>query len=152
MKKNYNKEQAQLSAELALQFQATEGLYGKGGKVLEATRELQESAKVYPTLKKATNMALRGKSTLKSLGNGMYCLNGQNCKISGIVQSAKCDTKCENLVASELAIGHWQSKYNYYTKLLSNTIGHKKSEAQVEYLKLEQQFFKEALEYYGVTP
>jgi len=152
MKKNYNKEQAQLSAELALQIQATEGLYGKGGKVLEATRELQENAKVYPTLKKATNMALRGKSTLKSLGNGMYCLNGQNCKISGIVQSAKCNTKCENLVASELAIGHWQSKYNYYTKLLSNIIGHKKSEAQVEYLKLEQQFFKEALEYYGVTP
>lgn len=152
MKKNYDKEQAQLSAELALQIQATEGLYGKGGKVLEATRELQESAKVYPTLKKATNMALRGKSTLKSLGNGMYCLNGQNCKISGIVQSAKCNTKCENLVASKSSIAHWQSKYNYYSDLLANVIDHKKSAAQIVYLELEQQFFKEALEYYGVNP
>ncbi len=152
MKKNYEKEQAQLSAELALQIQATEGLYGKGGKMLEATRDLNESAKIYPTLKKATDMALRGKSTLKSLGNGMYCLNGQDCKITGIVQSAKCNKKCENLVASKDAIAHWKLKYNYYTSLLANVIVHKKSAAQVEYLKLEQQFFKEALDYYGVTP
>ncbi|ASP47409.1 hypothetical protein [Cognaticolwellia beringensis] len=151
MKNNYEKEQAEISAELALQIQATEGLYGKGGKVLEVARDLHESAKVYPTLKKATNMALRGKSTLKSLGNGMYCLNGQDCKITGIIQSAKCNNKCENLVASKDAIKHWQSKYNHYTNLLSNTIDHKKSAAQVEYLKLEQQFFEEALDYYGVT-
>ncbi len=152
MKKSYDKEQAQLSAELALQIQSTENLYGKGGKILEATRELNESAKVYPTLKKATNMALRGKSTLKSLGNGMYCLNGQDCKITGIVQSAKCNNKCENLVASKSSIAHWQSKYNYYSDLLANVIDHKKSAAQIVYLELEQQFFKEALKYYGVTP
>jgi len=152
MKNNYEKEQAELSAELALQIQATEDLYGKGGKVLEATRNLKESSKVYPTLKKATQMALRGKATLKSLGNGMYCLNGQDCKITGIVQSAKCNKKCENLVASKDAIAHWQAKFNHYTTLLANVIDHKNSPAQVEYLKLEQQFFREALTYYGITP
>lgn len=149
IKEAYEAESAKLSAETALDYQERSSLFGKGGKKLEDSNQASGSAKIYPSLKKATNMAKRKQSTLMSLGNGMFCLNGQDCKMTSIVQSSKCDPQCENLLAAPDAIARWKQMYEHYSNLIDNSIEHSKSAPQIEYFNLEREYYKKALEYYG---
>lgn len=150
LKHIWDKEFSNATAEKSVEIQSSETLFGKGGKLLMTTKDKPDSAKVYPSLKKAKSMAARSKSELKALGNGMYCLNGQNCKMESIIQNSTCNSECENFVGEKEAINFWKKRYEYYGKLIDKTIGHKNSEAQIEYLRLEQNSYKEMLQFCGV--
>lgn len=146
----WDKEFIEANAEKSVEIQSSESLFGKGGQLLMATKDKPESAKVYPSLKKAKSMAARSKSELKAIGNGMYCLNGQSCKMESIIQNSSCDPDCENFVGEKEAVAYWLNRYKYYKNLISKSIAHKGSEAQLEYLKLEQNSYKEMLDLCGV--
>lgn len=152
LRKKWKETQIEVLAEQAVELQNSQNLKGKGGELLTSQQSLPESAKIYPSLDKAIKLAKRNKTVVKALGNGMYCLNGQSCKISGIIQSSKCNTKCENLVISENGIAHWLAKYHYYDNLIKNAKEQNRSEAQLQYFILEREFFEDALKEYGVEP
>lgn len=152
MQKKWEEAQIKAAAEKAVELQNSQKLKGKGGELLTSQQSQPDSAKIYPSLDKAIKLAKRNKTVVKALGNGMYCLNGQSCKITAIIQSAKCNTKCENLVISEDGIKHWLAKYHYYDNLIKNAIEHNRSEAQLQYFILEREFFEDALKEYGVKP
>lgn len=152
MQRSWNDAQVVAAAEKAVELQNSQNLKGKGGELLTSQQSQPDGAKIYPSLDKAIALAKRNKTVVKALGNGMYCLNGQSCKITGIIQSAKCNTKCDNLVISEDGIKHWLSKYYYYDNLIKNGIQHNRSEAQLQYFMLEREFFEDALNEYGVKP
>lgn len=139
-----------IAATNAIKFQEGSNLYGKGGQLLASQKGKHDLEKVYPSLKKAITMARRNKSKLMSLGNGLFCLNGQNCSMATIVQSAKCNPNCENLVADKDSIPIWIKRYNHYKQQLNTALDSKQSDATCDYFRLEMDYYKDALEYYGV--
>ncbi|MFZ8200469.1 hypothetical protein [Alteromonas portus] len=139
------------NAELALELQDNPNLFGKGGELLMSKQGDENTVRVYPSLKKAIQMAKRGNAVLKSLGNGMYCLNGQDCKLEGLIQVSKCNLKCENLVADKTAIEFHKGRYHYYQTLLDRSIKHKRTQAQIDFLLLERDSHKEFLDFCGVN-
>ena len=150
MIKELDRMKIQVAAETAIRLQNTSNLFGKGGETLEKQQTLAESAKVYPSLKKAKQLARKNQTVVMSLGNGMYCLNGQDCKMSGVIQSSTCNPKCENLIADEESTGVWLKRYNFYREKLKDAQEAGKSEAICEYLRLELEYYKDALSYYKV--
>lgn len=151
LKSNWKREELTANAEIAVELQENPNLFGKGGELLKSQQGQDQSVKVYPSIKKAKQMARRGKSKLKALGHGMYCLNGDSCKMQALIHSSVCNPECENFVADESAITYHKNRFYYYTNLISNSIKHRRTEAQIEYLKLEQESHKEFLDSCGIS-
>ncbi|MGP4933485.1 hypothetical protein ACTXIM_16290 [Pseudoalteromonas nigrifaciens] len=151
LKSNWKHDEDTADAEIAVELQENPNLFGRGGELLKSQQGGDESVKIYPSIKKAKQMAIRGKSKLKALGHGMYCLNGDNCKMQALLHSSACNPECENFVADERAITYNKNRYSYYTNLITNSIKHRRTEAQIEYLKLEQESHKEFLDSCGIS-
>jgi len=147
--KLWSAEEDTVMAEASVELQESKNLFGRGGEILKRGQK-NENAKVYPSIKKAKQMAIRGKNKLKALGNGMYCLEGEQCSMGAVMQASSCNFQCENLAADEDAITYHHYRFKYYNNLLDNSISHSRTEAQIEYLRLEMESHKEFLEYFGV--
>lgn len=142
---------AELSASLAMKLQIGKRLVGKGGEQLAEQQANDKAPKIYPSYKVAKSMAKRNKQHLRSLGNGFYCMNGQNCELKTIISSASCNIDCPNMIADQDSIPIWRRRYSEYRTQLVNAEKNQASEATIEFLNLEVQFYQEALQMLGVT-
>lgn len=149
--KLWKEEEDTAMAETSVELQESKNLFGRGGELLKSGQGKSDKAKVYPSIKKAKQMAARGKSKLKALGHGMYCLQGDSCSMRAVMQNANCDNECENLVADDDAISYHRTRFDYYENLLDNSIPHSRTDAQIEYIRLEMESHREFLEYFGVA-
>lgn len=138
------------AATIAMKFQNGNNLYGKGGEHLESQKGSNINMKTYQSFQHALSLAKRRKSKIMSLGNGMYCMNGAECDFKAIVQSATCRPDCENLVADEDSIPIWLNRYNKLRLLYSRALKENQPIASQEFLRLEMESYKQALEFYGV--
>ncbi|GAA5218326.1 hypothetical protein ACFSJ3_15725 [Corallincola platygyrae] len=138
------------AASLAIRFQEGNNLYGKGGKLLEQSKLGGAKTKVYQSFSHAMSLAKRRKSKVMSLGNGMYCMNGQDCDFAATLQSANCRPDCENLVADRESIPIWLNRYKRYRQLYLNSKTKGLPEASQEFFRLEMESYQQCLEFYGV--
>ncbi|MFK5948840.1 MAG: hypothetical protein QM500_08755 [Methylococcales bacterium] len=139
-----------IAAEIAIKFQEGDNLIGKGGQNLMDQKDNSPEFKTYPSLKKARVMAARGKSKIASLGNGFYCMNGNDCDFKAVIQSSSCNPNCESMVADADSIPVWLRRYNHFKGLLVIAKKEKENDANLSFIKLELDFFKNALDFYGV--
>ncbi|NOH98436.1 hypothetical protein [Vibrio sp. 99-70-13A1] len=148
--KELEKADLEVSAYMAMKFQNGSNLFGKGGKTLESQQDLDKKFKTYQSFSHAKSLAKRNKSKVMSLGNGMYCMNGTECDFKPVIQSSNCRTDCENLIADKDSIPIWISRYNRYRSLYQKSVDDNQPAASQEFLRLEMETYKQALEYYGV--
>ncbi|WP_299694584.1 hypothetical protein [uncultured Vibrio sp.] len=148
--KELEKADLEVSAYMAMKFQNGSNLFGKGGKTLESQKELDKKFKTYQSFAHAKSLARRNKSKVMSLGNGMYCMNGAECDFKPVVQSSNCRPDCENLVADKDSIPIWINRYNRFRSLYQQSVEDNQPLASQEFLRLEMETYKQALEYYGV--
>lgn len=139
------------SAALGVRFQKEGLLIGKGGEQLMSQRDKREHLQLFPNMKTAISLAKRKKTQLTSLGNGFYCMNGFGCDFKPVVQSSSCNPDCPTMVAGAESIPFWQEQYIRYTKLLDAAVSNHDSSSTISFLELERDFYKGALEYYGVS-
>jgi hypothetical protein len=137
------------SASLALRFQNGTNLIGTGGEELMKQKDQAESLKTFPSYKVAISMAKRKSAKVMSLGNGFYCMNGFNCDFKPVIQSASCNPKCPSMVADEKSIPIWKERHVHYSELLLEAESKGESQANIDYLKLELEFYEDALRFYG---
>ncbi|EKO3839031.1 hypothetical protein NTE14_004788, partial [Vibrio harveyi] len=148
--KELEKAELERAATLAIKFQNGEKLYGKGGKTLESQKNSNATLKTYRSFEHAKSLARRKKAKLMSLGNGMYCMNGTECEFKPIVQTSVCRLDCENLVADSDSIPIWLNRYKKFRKLYLSSMEENQPVASQEFLRLEMESYKQALEFYGV--
>ncbi|WP_144211780.1 hypothetical protein [Shewanella donghaensis] len=148
--KELDKVDLEFSANIAMKFQFGKGLFGSGGKQLENQNKNDIKSLTFQSFNHAKSMAKRKKKKVMSLGNGMYCLNGIDCDFKSVIQSSNCKASCENLVADKESIPIWISRYNRYRVLYLKSVEEKKPEASQEFLRLEMEFYMQALTFYGV--
>ncbi|OEE33945.1 hypothetical protein A1QO_08860 [Vibrio genomosp. F10 str. ZF-129] len=139
------------SATIAMQFQNGSNLFGKGGASIESQRNNPIKSKIYQSFEHAKSLAKRKKSKIMSLGNGMYCMNGLDCEYKSITQAANCNPDCENLVADKSSIPIWLKRYEKYRALLKQAKDSNQPTASIEFLRLELETYKQALDFYEVT-
>ena len=147
--KELEKAELELSASLAMRFQNGTNLIGEGGKQLMGQKESNDSHKLFPTFKKAMSMAKRGGTKVVSLGNGFYCMNGNECEFKPVVQSSSCNPECPSMVSDKESIPVWKKRYYHYKELLELAIKDSKSQSNIDFLELEMNFYKDALDFYG---
>ncbi|BDY07066.1 hypothetical protein [Ferrimonas sp. YFM] len=147
--KELEKASLELSATMAMKFQGASNLYGRGGKRLEE-HQPESPLAIYPSFEKAMQMAKKNEARVMSLGNGMYCLNGAECSFTAVVQAAKCNPECENLIADSDSIPVWQRRYSKYKAMYENALVNQFSDDGAEFLRLEMEFYHDALKQYGV--
>jgi hypothetical protein len=140
----------EFSASLAMKLQQGENLFGRGGKQLELQKDEGITKRTFQSFNHAKSLAKRKKKKVMSLGNGMYCLNGIECDFQAIAQSSNCRLDCENLVADRDSIPIWIARFNRFRYLYLMSVELNKPEASQEFLRLEMEFYKEALEFYEV--
>ncbi|AUW04408.1 hypothetical protein [Vibrio campbellii] len=148
--KELEKADLEVAAFMAMKFQNGSNLFGRGGKTLESQKELESKFKTYQSFKHAKSLAKRNKSKIMSLGNGMYCMNGAECDFKPIAQSSNCRLDCENLVADKDSIPIWIARFKKFRSLYHQSIQEEHPLASQEFLRLEMETYKQALEYYGV--
>jgi hypothetical protein len=139
---------AELSATIAMKFQNGTHLFGEGGKQLLEQNQRENGPKIYPTFKAAKSMAKRNKQHLRSLGNGFYCMNGQTCEFKPIISSATCNPKCPSMIADDDSIPIWRARHNAYKAQLQEAIEKQVGTVTIEFLRLEVEFYEEALQKY----
>lgn len=149
MSMSWYEEELLISAESAVELQYSPHIFGKGGDTLKKGQS-DETAKIYPDLPTALKLARRNKSVVKSIGNGLYCLNGNECKMSSVIQVSSCSINCESFVGDARASKSWLRSYKYYDNVIQNLIESKGSEAKLQYLTLERDGYKELLDFAGV--
>lgn len=142
---------AELSASLAMKLQNSPVLTGEGGKQLMENRSNVNAPKIYPSFKKAKSMAMRNSQHLRSLGNGFYCMNGQNCEFKPIISSASCNTMCPSMIADKDSIPIWKMRRDRYKSLLEDAKKEGASEISIEFLRLELEFYQDAINSLGDT-
>lgn len=138
------------SATIAMQFQNGSNLFGKGGENLEKQKNKSVKSKTYQSFEHAKSLAKRKKSKIMSLGNGMYCMNGLDCEYKSITQAANCNPNCESLIADKNSIPIWLTRYKKYRALLEQAKDSNQPLASIEFLRLELETYKQALDYYEV--
>lgn len=148
--KELEKADLERAATIAMKFQNGNNLYGKGRILLESQKDSDITMKTYQSFQHAMSLAKRKKSKVMSLGNGMYCMNGAECDFKPIVQSSMCRPDCENLIADEDSIPIWLNRYNKYRLLYLRALEEEQPIASQEFLRLEMETYKQALEFYGV--
>mgnify|MGYP004569068519 CR=1 FL=1 len=135
----------ELSASRAVAFQYEGKLAGEGGRLLMSQRQSHPHLMTFPDLKKAMSMARRGGHKLVSLGNGFYCMNGNECEFRSVIQSSSCNPSCPNMLAGEDSLPVWKRRLAHYNRLLDLAIQNNASQADRDFLCLERDFYVNAI-------
>lgn len=136
------------SASRAVSFQYEGTLAGEGGRLLMSQRQLQPHLMTFPDLKKAMSMARRGGHKLVSLGNGFYCMNGNECEFRSMIQSSSCNPVCPNMLAGEDSLPVWKRRLAHYDRLLEVAVKKNASQADLDFLCLERDFYANAIRFF----
>lgn len=136
------------SAARAVAFQYEGKLAGEGGRLLMSQRQSQPHLMTFPSLKKAMSMARRGGHKLVSLGNGFYCMNGNECEFRSVIQSSSCNPVCPNMLAGEDSLPVWKRRLAHYSRLIDVATQNNASQADLDFLCLERDFYANAIRFF----
>ena len=139
----------ELAASRAVRFQHEGKLAGEGGRLLMSQRSGHSHQMTFPDIKKAMSMARRGGHKLVSLGNGFYCMNGNECEFKAVVQSSSCNPGCLNMLAGADSIPVWERRLAHYNRLLDVAVRNNASQADRDFLMLERDFYADAIRFFN---